>query len=222
MDDREVMKVDMGSEGTRMVTASFPSNSHAKRQPVACEPKKVERIVKGKVMKQKKTLGKKFMETFIKDDLSNVASYILHDVLIPAARDTLTELFHGSIDMLLGGMNKPYAPRGRGNNQRTNYSKVSYREDVGTRRDYTNRNRANHSFEDIKLESRGEATNVLNHLVDLIDDYGEATIADLYGMVGIREEHTDRKYGWTNLSTARVCPVRGGFLLDLPRPMLLD
>jgi hypothetical protein len=226
-DDREVMKVDMGAEGTRMVTASFPSNSHTAKQQVT-ETKKVERIVKGKVMKQKKSLGKKFMETFIGEDVGSVSSYIIHDILIPAAKSMVTDMVQGGIEMLLfgertrGGGRSNSRDRGKSYVSYSNFSNRDKYEDRDRRRDYTNRNKANHNFEDIVLSSRAEATDVLNHLVDLIQDYGEATVADLYGMVGIREEHTDRKYGWMNLASARVRPIREGFLLDLPRPILLD
>ena len=52
--------------------------------------------------------------------------------------------------------------------------------------------------------------------------FGEVTVADLYDLVGISSDYTDRKYGWTDLATAKPIRVRGGYLLDLPRAKLLD
>ena len=64
--------------------------------------------------------------------------------------------------------------------------------------------RARHDFDDILFESRGEAEDVLSHLVDLTIDYGVASVADFYDLSGIESQFTDNKYGWTNLRDAEV------------------
>jgi len=76
--------------------------------------------------------------------------------------------------------------------------------------------------EDIILRTRGEGEAVIASLSDLIEDYGVASVADLYDLVGITGSFTDNKYGWTNLRTASVTRVRDGFLLNLPRPTPID
>ena len=86
--------------------------------------------------------------------------------------------------------------------------------DIYERREPSLRNRSRHNFDDIILDSRGEAEEVLSHLVDLVDDYGMASVADLYDLVGITSNFTDNKYGWTNLSSASVSRVRDGYLID--------
>jgi hypothetical protein len=49
--------------------------------------------------------------------------------------------------------------------------------------------------------------------------YGQVTVAQLYALTGIRAEHTDNKWGWTNLKGAQAVRLRDGrYLLDLPRP----
>jgi hypothetical protein len=89
------------------------------------------------------------------------------------------------------------------------------------RRDISSKNRAHHNFDDIILSSRGEAEEVLSQLVDMTLDYGQATVADLYDLVGITSEYTDRDWGWENLSSASVSRVRDGYMLNLPRTILL-
>jgi hypothetical protein len=108
-------------------------------------------------------------------------------------------------------------------------SRVSYnnfssnqRSDSSRNRDVIPRSRSRHDFKDIILDSRGEAEEVLSHLVDLILDYGQATVADLHDLVGIKIEYTDNKYGWQSLNRAEVVKVRDGWLIDLPKPMQLD
>ena len=82
--------------------------------------------------------------------------------------------------------------------------------------------RARHDFDEIILETRGEAEEVLSHLVDLTIDYQQATVADLYDLVGITSNFTDNKYGWTDLRSASVTRVRDGYLINLPRTQILD
>ena len=82
--------------------------------------------------------------------------------------------------------------------------------------------RARLNFDDIILESRGEAEEVLSHLLELVENYGVASVADLYELVGITGSFTDNKYGWTNLSTASVSRVRDGYLLNLPNATPID
>lgn len=85
-------------------------------------------------------------------------------------------------------------------------------------REISPRGRANHDFGEILIPTRGEAEQVLDTLLALVDEYDSATVADLYGAVGISAEHTDLKFGWTDLRDARISPARGGgYLLEMPR-----
>ena len=72
------------------------------------------------------------------------------------------------------------------------------------------------------LDTRGEAEEVLSHLVDLTEDFGGARVADLYDLVGLESQFTDDKYGWMTLNTATVSRVRKGYLINLPKPILMD
>lgn len=223
MDNKESMNVNMGASGLKSVNVNFPANSHKKRCEETQEPHKVEKIIKGRVMKRKKSLGKRFLETFVGDDVNSVMGYILHDVLIPAAKSTLSDMVQGGIEMLLFGERKGSRTRrdqGRSYVSYNSYSSQQNRRDE--RREFSNRDRARHNFDEIILSSRGEAEEVLSHLVDLTIDYGQASVSDLYDLVGITGNFTDNKYGWTDLSSASVSRAREGYLLNLPRPILLD
>ena len=77
-------------------------------------------------------------------------------------------------------------------------------------------------FCDIVLDNRGEAEEILSQLVDLTIDYGAASVSDLYYMVGIASNHTDQKWGWKDLSSAYVARVRDGYMLKLPKTILID
>jgi hypothetical protein len=210
------MKVDTGASGIKEVKVNYPSNSKKDR-----ESRKVEKVTTGKVTTRKKGTGKKLFESFVGEDINSVTSYIIHDVLIPAAKSTLSDMVQGGIEMLLFGERKGSRTTRDKSKSYVSYSSYSNnkRDD---RREFSNRSRTTHSFDDIVLASRGEAEEVLSHLVDLTIDYGEATVSDLYDLVGITGSFTDNKYGWTDLSRASVTRARDGYLLNLPKTMVLD
>ncbi len=211
---------------------NFPSNSKTNKKeprPVKAEDRKLEKVVTGTVKKQKRSFSKKLAETFLEDDTKSVGSYIFHDVLIPAAKAMISDMVGGGIEMLLFGEKRGRNTRREGGRSYTSYGS-QYRTTERDRdrdrprgaRDISYTSRARHDFDEIILETRGEAEEVLSHLVDLTVDYHQATVADLYDLVGISSNFTDNKYGWTDLRTANISRVRGGYLINLPRTEPLD
>lgn len=197
----------------------YPTNSHKSKQ--AEEPKKVGKVIKGDVIVKKKTFGKKVMDTFLGENIDSVLSYIIYDILVPAAKGTISDMIKGSIDMMLFGETRGRrGDRDRGGSyvQYDRYYKDRDRERYGRSR----QNVARHNFDDIILDSRDEAEDVVSHLVELVDTYGVASVADLYDLVGISSNFTDNKYGWYNLGGADVRRVRDGYLINLPRVSVLD
>lgn len=192
------------------------------------KPKQLEKVIKGSVITRKKSLGKRIKELFFGDDVPSVTGYIIHDVLIPAAKSTLSDMVSGGIEMLLFGSSRGTRTRrdkGKSYVSYTNYYKSDERDGRDSHRDrpdHSRNNRARHNFDDIIIESRGEAEEVLSHLVDMILDYDTACVADLYDLVGIPTTFVDNKYGWTDLSGATISRVRAGYMINLPKPYLLD
>jgi hypothetical protein len=219
------------SEKEIIRTNNFPSNSRTSRRESTqskVEDKKVEKIITGVVKKQKRGFGKRLAETFLGDDTQSVGSYIFHDVLVPAAKALINDMIGGGLEMLLYGTQRGRNSSRRGgmSNSRTSYGDYYDSRDRKDRdrggREMTRSGRAKHDFDEIILENRGEAEEVLAHLVDLTIDYQQATVADLYELVGINSDFTDNKYGWTDLRSASVQRVRSGYLLNLPKTQLLD
>lgn len=206
--------------------SKYPNNSHKNKAVVKSEePKKCEKVVSGIVKTKEKSWGKRLKEMIFGDDVSSVTTYIFQDVLLPAAKSTLSDMVSGGIEMLLFGEARGTRPRRQGFGSQTsygNYYKSENRDDSRRKREVTTRDRANHNFDDVILETRGEAQEVLNNLADLTQDYGMATVADLYDLVGITQSFTDTKYGWTDLSRATISRVREGYLLNLPKTIVLD
>ena len=81
------------------------SNSYRSKELAAknAQHKKVEKIVKGKVKTKKKSEISKFKDVFISEDAKDVKSYIMMDVLIPAAKKAISDIVRDGIDMILYG-----------------------------------------------------------------------------------------------------------------------
>ncbi len=200
----------------------FPSNSNRKKElntPV--KEKNITPVVSGKVIKKQRSFGQKLSETFFGDDTRIVGDYILHDVLIPAMKSTLSDMVGGGIEMLLFGEKKS-SSRSRLFRDRDRsyvpYNRLSRRDDLEDRRYMSRSARSRHDFDDIILETRGEAEDVLSHMVDLIEDYGVASVGDYYDLLGIESNFTDNKYGWINVADGYIDRTRDGYCIRLPRP----
>ena len=215
------------AERELVLREDLPSNSHKSREAVVVEEvreKKVEKVVKGKVTQKKKSLGKKMAETFLEDDTQSVGEYILYDVLIPAAKSTLTDIVTGGIEMLLyGGQrdDRRSTTRDRGRTY-VSYNRMYDRDDRRDRDRVRERNRNRHEFDDIFLDSKAEAREVLNGLMDLVEDYGQASVEDFYDLVGLESQYTDSRWGWTDLRNAYIENTRRGWIIRLPRTVVID
>ncbi|WP_347256111.1 hypothetical protein [Anaerostipes sp. PC18] len=193
----------------------YKPNSHrSKELKTDREKKKVKQVVKGPVKVKRKGELKKIMDVFLPEDVTNAKTYIVFDVLIPSIKDFLYE----SMGTIL------YGEEGR--QKRTSSTKTSYRrfyDEKNNRARDTRRNRSNFEYDDVVLDSRGEAEEVLAEMDELISIYGFVSVADLYDMVGITQPYTYNKYGWTSLNSASVTKLRGGgYLLNLPKALPLD
>lgn len=209
-----------------MVNPDFPPNSEASKLG-RTDDKNITRVTSGDAVRRKRSLRKQFLGTFIAGTPKAAFSYVLMDVLLPAAQDMVAEafgqfgekLFRGASRRHSSGGSTPYSgPTGFVQyNRQTTASRLT-----GPQRAMSRQARAQHNFDEIVLESRAEAEAVIDRLFDLVRQYDTASVADLYELVGFPSAHTDHKWGWTNLSGAGVSRVRGGYLLDLPDPHPLD
>jgi len=197
----------------------FPPNSDkSKLGEVEEEPKRVEQVTTSAAKRRKKGLGRKFKDTFFGGDSKTAIQYVWFSVLIPAVKDALVEAGAQGIEKLIFGETRrqrsgpPSGPLGH-----VSYHRYS-RPGSEPPRQISQRARSQHDFDEIILNSRQEADNVIDRLFDLVSRYGEATVADLYELVGLRSTHTDHKWGWTDVRGTGTVKVRDGYLISLPDP----
>ena len=79
----------------------YKSNSDKARQEQS--EKKVEAVITGTAKTRKKGEMQKFANVFIAEDANNVMSYILMEVIVPAAKKAISDIVTTGIDMILYG-----------------------------------------------------------------------------------------------------------------------
>lgn len=201
---------------------NYKPNSHKSKeeQKESTSEKKIEKVISGSVKSKKKNEIQKFADVFISEDVNNVKSYIVLDVLVPAIKKAISDIVTNGIDMIL------YGESGRTKKNSTS-SKISYRsyyeKENDQKRSYNFTSiKSGYSYDDIILDNRGEAEDVLARMDELVATYGIVSVADLYDLVGITGAYTDNKYGWTDVRSATVVRTRDGYLIKLPKVLPLN
>ena len=195
----------------------YKPNSHKSKAEQT--EKNVQKVVRGTVKTRKKSAASKLTDVFISEDAVNVKSYVIMDVLIPAIKKAVSDIVTDGIDMILYG--------GSGHGRRSgNSNKIQYRNYYDRRDDRRsnndNRTLSRYNYDDIILDTKGEAEEVLTRMDELLDTYGVVAVADLYELVGVTGSYTDNKWGWMNLRTAESVRVRDGYKLKLPKAMPIE
>ena len=201
----------------------YKPNSHKFReeQETSVEKKKVGKVING-TAKTKTNEMRKFADIFISEDVKNVKSYVLMEVLVPTIKKAIVDIVTDGINMIFFGGTGSRKPR-------TNASYVSYNsysDKKDTYRPYeSDRPKTAFSYDDIVIDNRGDADLVLDQMQALIDTYGMATIGDLYDLVGKSDDnYMKHRYGWTkvNFHNVKVERVRDGYLLKLPKALPIE
>lgn len=200
----------------------YPSNSNkvkeAKRQQALTE-KKVEKVITGTAKTKKKSEIRKFTDVFISEDVNNVKSYILMDVLVPAIKKAISDIVTNGVDMIL------YGEAGF-NKKRSTVSKISYNkmfDDPRSSRIHSERGRTGLDYDELIFDSRGDAEAVLSALEDIIAQFGVASVGDLYDLAQVSTtNYAINKYGWSDLRSAEVIRARDGYMIKLPRALPLS
>ena len=215
---------DIAPNNSDKVTRDKIINPNQTKKPE--ERKKMTPVVKGPVIKQKPSFFDKFKNSFLGEG-GNIGEFIVYDILVPAFRSTVSDMGFGLIEMFFGaghgrGRDRDYGGRVVRDRGRSYIDYHSPDRDRGRgrdddRRDLDRGDRARHEFGNIVYTNRGEAEEVLSRLVDLIEEYDEATVAAFYELSNIESSHTDSRYGWTNLRDAYTDRVRNGYIIRFPQ-----
>ena len=202
------------------------SNSNklkSEQKAATAERKKMDKVVNGAVKVKKKSELTKFTDVFISDDARNVKDYLLLDIFVPALKNVVFDLVTNGLNFVFHGRN---AVGGRAiPASKINYNKCYTNRDSFSRQPSMSRERRSAlDYDDLIINDRGDAEVVLDTMGAAIEKYGHVSVLDLYDMLELDDApYTADKYGWVDITSAKVVPARGGgYMLKLPRAVPLD
>lgn len=230
-------RTDQTEELSTILRQTHPGNSYKQRDMAETSSidiaekdrdddsreKKVRQVTKANVKKQ--GLLRKFTRYIFEDTIESAKEKAFSDVIKPGLQqlifDTGSELLSlvifGTAEEAFRGSRRSSGGR---RSERTSYDKYyKDKERKSSRNSYQD---MPYDPDDIILDTNAEARDVLTELDYTIQKYGQASVADLYDIVGVTSEWTDNRYGWTSIRGAKIKPIREGFLLVLPRTHVLD
>lgn len=223
----------MGPErGLTTYNNSYAAKSSLAQKPVEEDKPKLGGTIQGGVTLKRKTPGQRFTETFLNNgDVKTVGQTILLDVIVPALKEMIFSAGRDALSMFLWGDTRASGKGGLKGGIIRDYT--SYSSSVVSRnrdRDRVDIYRPEDSvkYNNLVFEIRGDAENILFNMRDYINTYDDIQIVKLYELVreqtGIQIPMTaqDAKFGWSDLTNACVRQVRGGYLLELPNPIVLE
>ena len=223
---------------------NIKSNSYSSREKdkkmdkvIDNSEKKVNKVGTGRSQKMRKSIGRRFVDTFFGDgeDIKDVKTYVVYDVLVPAIKDTIVEGINSAVSMLFfGEVRRNRSSGGHGGGSRVNYG--SYFNGGSSKRETMpsyKKSNVSSGFDNLMKDNRGEAEEIVTQMEEILDQYGQVTVADYYDLFGESTDFTNNKYGWTDLSDVKIRRVPrafydedarrycDGFLVEMPREMAL-
>lgn len=182
-------------------------------------------VKKDGIVSTKKPLAQKFAETFMSEDVNDIKSYILLDVIIPGIKNavlkTIAMAFYGT-DF---GRN---ITRRSQNNDRTDYRSYYDKSTPPRREDRRERDRDRRSRDDrldyrnIVLLNRDDTEEVIDQLHKRIEKYGAVSIGELFDLIDEPSNPNDNNWGWTDKRDIGLRRVSRGYLIDVSEAEYLD
>lgn len=205
----------------------YQSNSHKSKKDleIAAE-KNIEKVVTGEVIERKKSLGYRFKNIFFSGTLKDATKYVTADVIFPALRDLVYDIGNTTMKRMLWGDTSPGGRRRHLEvRSRVQYNNPLIRTIDPRSRDAYLPDQPPHPYRlqrmdlnDIILQTKEEAELVIERLIDIVDKYQVASVADLYELIDLPSSHIHQKWGWSYIHNAEVRQIREGYLLVLPEP----
>lgn len=197
------------------------------REEVAETKPKARRAISrsGVAVRRKRSLSQTIAEMLVGGSES-VGHQVLNSVLLPAAKNTLSEMITTGLEMILFG--ESGGRRGRDRDRGT--SRVSYGSYYNSRnRDRDDRDEKRPSYRDkfnldeIYFKNGDDAADVLDQMIDYLDEYETISVADFFDLAGIDgATWAHDKFGWDDLTRAKCTHTRHGYAILFPKPKELE
>lgn len=208
------------------MSTDYTGPNPKKDKKIEPPPKVVEKVVTVEVIHKKKPIGRQFKEIFFGGDFKSATRYVAADVLLPALRNLVFDTWTKAAERVIYGESvanrrraSEYRPYVQYNNPISRpYSRPTpYTHLPDQPRRYIPTERHKNDGDQLVITNKREAELVVERLMDIIDKYDVASVADLYDLIGDQSTPVDNKWGWTSLNQVEIRQTRDGYLIDLPQ-----
>lgn len=173
----------------------------------------------------KRPAGRRFFNFIFAESPKSLGSQVGRNVIIPQVKMAFEAAFNSFLSGMLWGndVNRPMsnmirAPMLRGN--MTNYSVISSGGAMQQAQQAVVQ-KSSGNYQDVVVAKVEHAETLLAQMYEHLQAYSIVTVGDLYEWADIQVAISDNGFGWTSLEGARIRQVAGGFVLELPRPVLI-
>lgn len=197
---------------------NYPSKNNLVAVEVTDKKKEPDKVAAVATAKIKKNKWQEFASAFFEEDIQDVKGYIFKEVFVKGVKDIIFEAFRAFWYPGGGGGRRG----GSSGMRRAHTSYESYYDDRNISQ-YRPSQRAvprTSSFDitSIVFDTRKQAQDVLDQLVDYQQEYGRVTVSRLYDFSGLTPPTSSNKYGWYSLSGSETVTIDDGYGLRLPKP----
>lgn len=172
---------------------------------------------------KKDTFWDKFKKAWFGENVENAGEFMIFEVGIPAMKATLSDMISNGMEVLLFGESSGRHSRGR-SKESSGYTGMYKRERERERERDDRRTSYGYIWEQVEPRSQRDCMAIIAEMKDFAYDNEYITVAELLDIMRASNlaEYTDENKGWyaedLKGNTCSCYAVRGGYLLDLPRP----
>ena len=183
---------------------------------------KENKVVASGVIKEK-TFKQKVRDAFISDEIHDIKTYVVFDVIIPAVKETVRNLFVNSIDMaLFGKVRSTTKTEQRGGSTYIAYDRLYQSRggnDVQPRQQKGGAPLRVTELDRVVFKDKADAIDVLSYMMDNIEEFHVASVADFVTAADLPVSPIHHKFGWYDLNGASVEELSdgSGYYIRLPR-----
>lgn len=142
--------------------------------------------------------------------MKSIKSYVIEDVVIPYAKNILSDAFNA---MLYGSNGRSSRTPVSRLNQTTSYQRY-YEQPKKTP---TVNSSEGYDVDNMIFRNYTDADKVLDGLRDICREYDMASVGDLKMLLGDSTTPSDYNWGWDNLDGASIARTKDGYMIRMPR-----
>jgi len=184
-------------------------------------------VSKSSIVSTHKSLGEKFVDTFMSETVDDVKSWLMVDVIIPGIKNTILDMlgmmFFGGGDYSRRGHSRGY------DRERVSYNSYYSSDRRSESRSRDRRDRDDGPRRDGKIDYRNiifrdrrSAEALVDELHRRIEDYNQVSIAEMFDLMEVTGKYTDNNWGWTRKSDIGIRRVSNGYLIDVAEAEALE